>query len=102
MAELRYLANVVTLELDAEKCIGCGMCTEVCPHRVFAVEDRKARIVDRDACMECGACARNCPVGALSVHAGVGCAAAVLAGAVGRSESTCPCSQEARAVAEGQ
>jgi len=77
---LRYLANVVTLELDAAVCVGCGMCETVCPHGVFAVEERKARILDRDACMECGACARNCPVEAIRVRAGVGCAAAVLSG----------------------
>jgi len=59
MARLRYLVNVVTLELDVDKCIGCQMCTEVCPHGVSAIENEKAVIVDRDACMECGACARN-------------------------------------------
>ncbi len=41
MSSLRYLENVVTLELDAEKCIGCGMCAIVCPHRVLAVEERR-------------------------------------------------------------
>jgi ferredoxin len=45
--------------------------------------------VDRDACMECGACARNCPVAALRVRAGVGCAAAVINGALGRGGDCC-------------
>ena len=74
-----YLKNVVTLGLDVGKCIGCGMCTEVCPHAVFALREGKARIEDRDACMECGACARNCPVAAIAVSPGVGCATAILA-----------------------
>ena len=68
MGELAYLRDVVTLEYDVEKCVGCGMCTAVCPHGVIAMNDRHARIVDRDACMECGACARNCPTEALSLQ----------------------------------
>jgi ferredoxin len=74
MADFVYLKGVVTLKLSADRCIGCGMCAVVCPHRVFAVEGKKARILNRDACMECGACARNCPSDAISVRAGVGCA----------------------------
>ena len=76
--KLVYLKNVVTLALDLEKCTGCGMCVEVCPHEVFVVDRRKAFLSDQDACMECGACAANCPAAAISVQAGVGCAAAVL------------------------
>ena len=76
----RYLVNVVTLNLDVEKCNGCGMCREVCPHQVFAVEEKRARIIDRDACMECGACSLNCPTEAISVSSGVGCATLVIGG----------------------
>ncbi len=89
---LKYLENVVSLELDAAKCGGCGTCASVCPHAVFAVESGKARIVDRDACMECGACAGNCPNSAISVKSGVGCAAGVIAGWLRGTEPTCDCS----------
>ena len=74
-----YLKNVVTLSVDPQACRGCGQCVDVCPHRVLSLLDKRIAIGDRDACMECGACARNCAFGAISVRAGVGCAAALLA-----------------------
>ena len=78
MKELRYLPGVSTLGLDIGRCIGCGQCTLVCPHAVFVITDRKARIVDKDGCMECGACATNCPVEAIMVKPGVGCAGYII------------------------
>lgn len=89
---MKYLANVVSLELMAEKCTGCGRCVEVCPHGVFVLEDRRAAITDRDRCMECGACALNCAFGALQVNAGVGCAQAIIHSMIYGGEPTCDCS----------
>lgn len=39
---MKYLPNVVTLEIDHAKCTGCGACLEVCPHRVFQLVPRPA------------------------------------------------------------
>jgi NAD-dependent dihydropyrimidine dehydrogenase PreA subunit len=78
MKGFRYLDGVTSLQFDADVCIGCGMCREVCPHQVFEVEKNSVRIKDIDACMECGACMRNCPVSALIVNAGVGCATGII------------------------
>jgi ferredoxin len=83
-----YLEN--TLVLDVEKCNGCSMCVTVCPHNVFAINEHRAQIVNSTACMECGACKRNCASGAIRVHNGVGCAAAMISSALkGRKEVTC-------------
>jgi ferredoxin len=86
---MRYLESVVTLKLDAGKCIGCGRCAEVCPHRVFTVADRKAAMVDRGACMECGACQKNCPTEAITVTAGVGCAYALIRSRINGKAACC-------------
>jgi ferredoxin len=89
--KLVYLRGVSTLQLDAEACIGCGLCAEVCPHAVLVVETGKARIEALDRCMECGACARNCPVAALGVKAGVGCASAIIHSWLTGEEPSCDC-----------
>jgi ferredoxin len=86
-----YLRDVVTLHLDEERCTGCGMCLEVCPHAVLIKFNGRVRVEERDACMECGACARNCPVEAITVRSGVGCAMAVINSALGRNSSSCCC-----------
>lgn len=91
MAQLIYLKDVVTLRLDAAKCTGCGVCMEVCPQGVLERDNKKIRIGNRDACIECGACAKNCHVEALEVRVGVGCAAAVINAALGRTSSSCCC-----------
>jgi NAD-dependent dihydropyrimidine dehydrogenase PreA subunit len=87
-----YLKNVTTLSFDAEKCIGCGKCMEVCPHDVFDMNVGKARINKKDFCMECGACALNCPAYAIEVNAGVGCAAAIIMSWFTGKEPACGCS----------
>ena len=85
----QYLKNIVTLDLNPDKCIGCGMCLEVCPHGVFRLDAGKVRIQDRDGCMECGACAKNCPVAAVTVKAGAGCAYAIVKGKLSGKEPCC-------------
>jgi NAD-dependent dihydropyrimidine dehydrogenase PreA subunit len=96
MRDFVYLENVVTLKIDEEKCTGCGMCLEVCPHRVLERQASRISIQNRDACMECGACSRNCPFDALSVQTGVGCAAAVINSMLGRSDRCCCCLDDSK------
>ena len=94
MKNLVYLKDVVTLQLDENKCTGCKMCLDVCPHEVFKMNSSHVVIQNRDACMECGACSRNCSANAISVQSGVGCAAAVINSLLGRNGGDCSCGPE--------
>ncbi len=55
-------------QVDADKCIGCGRCLDVCWQEGIAMQDRKA--VKTDRCIGCGYCFQVCPTGALHVNAG--------------------------------
>jgi hypothetical protein len=41
--------------------------------------------------MECGACMKNCDYGAIAVHAGVGCAAALINAMKTGGKPVCDC-----------
>jgi NAD-dependent dihydropyrimidine dehydrogenase PreA subunit len=89
---MKYLKKVVTLEIDTEKCTGCGRCVEVCPRGVFFISERKARVSDRDLCIECGACEANCEFDAVRAGRGVGCASAIIGSMISGGEPVCECS----------
>jgi ferredoxin len=88
---VKYLSGVVTLKYFTEACTGCGRCLEVCPRGVFVRSNGKVAVTDAALCLECGACMANCPEGALTVRAGVGCAAAVLNGLLSGGGPNCDC-----------
>ena len=60
------------IEVDVEKCIGCGLCTKLCPAlNVLTVKEtkngKKLAAVDISRCIFCGNCAYNCPKGAINM-----------------------------------
>ncbi len=87
---MNQVSEINSLRYDSALCIGCGLCVDVCPHGVFALNGRLARLVRPAACMECGACQKNCPVGALWVDSGTGCASAMIRAALSGKKDAKP------------
>ncbi|HHU92196.1 MAG TPA: NADH-quinone oxidoreductase subunit NuoF [Halanaerobiaceae bacterium] len=52
--------------IDQSVCIGCTLCTRVCPVDAISGERKKPHYIDPDVCIACGACAEKCPVAAIS------------------------------------
>ncbi|MGQ9571373.1 MAG: indolepyruvate ferredoxin oxidoreductase subunit alpha [Thermodesulfovibrionales bacterium] len=57
----------MAVKVDIEKCIGCGICVDVCPVNAIKMENRKAHILE-DLCTDCSLCVGKCPVGALTLE----------------------------------
>ncbi|NCB92566.1 MAG: 4Fe-4S dicluster domain-containing protein [Clostridia bacterium] len=47
-----------------DKCIGCGICTQVCPVGKYSISEKRA-VREEGACEYCQACAQNCPQNAI-------------------------------------
>lgn len=54
------------LNIDTEKCTGCGLCVKVCPFDAMQLVNEKAEA--NEACTLCGACVKVCPVDALFIE----------------------------------
>lgn len=57
------------IEVDKEKCTGCGKCREICPKgpKIWEIKNGKAEAGNLQHCHVCTLCASKCPVGAIRV-----------------------------------
>ncbi|MFH1146376.1 MAG: electron transfer flavoprotein subunit alpha [Pseudomonadota bacterium] len=58
----------MSINLDRDKCIGCGSCADSCPYEAVAIENGIP--VFKENCVLCGICVDNCETGAISVERG--------------------------------
>lgn len=54
-----------TIQIESDKCIGCGLCIHDCTRLVIELEDNKA-VVKGSGCNMCGHCVAICPCDAVS------------------------------------
>lgn len=57
--------------VDAELCIGCALCTELCPSVFEMGEDDIAHVINPEGCKTAGCCeeaAEECPVEAITIE----------------------------------
>lgn len=54
------------IEIDAEKCNGCGECAKACHEGAIGMVDGKAKLLRDDYCDGLGDCLPTCPTGAIT------------------------------------
>ena len=55
------------IQIDEEKCDGCGQCVPACAEGSLELVDGKVRVVSENLCDGLGACLGECPNGALKI-----------------------------------
>ena len=72
--EMNIEVPKVKIYIDFDKCIGCGICVEVCPFGLpTKMFNGKYKIDNPELCTECSACKRNCIVEAVFMEEKEGC-----------------------------
>jgi len=59
------------VKIDAQTCVGCNKCVELCPIDVFIPNPQNGSppiILHADECWYCGCCACDCPTGAMKFN----------------------------------
>jgi NAD-dependent dihydropyrimidine dehydrogenase PreA subunit len=55
------------IEIDPERCDGCGLCVPSCAEGAIQIKDGKAQLVAEKYCDGLGACLKGCPNDALNI-----------------------------------
>jgi NADH-quinone oxidoreductase subunit F len=58
---------LISYNIDAEKCTGCGVCVKVCATKAITGELKKVHTIDNEKCTRCGACIQSCKFDAIYV-----------------------------------
>ena len=96
--EVRIMIRKI-VQIDKDKCNGCGACAEACHEGAIGMVDGKAQLLRDDYCDGLGDCLPACPTGAITFverEAAEYDRAAVLKNMTKKSGNGCPGSQAKR------
>jgi ferredoxin len=62
------MAKRAVIQIDQEKCDGCGLCVPSCAEGAIQIVDGKAQLMADRFCDGLGACLGECPQGALTIE----------------------------------
>ena len=78
-----HIVEIGIARVDTARCLGCGLCTRVCPKNIITMlaqetetvvmcsntqKGADARKACKNACIACKKCEKTCPNGAISVQ----------------------------------
>jgi len=53
--------NLITYDIKADKCTGCGICLRSCPVGAISGGKQEPHVIDQSKCTQCGNCFEVCP-----------------------------------------
>ncbi len=59
--------DLITYQIDPEKCTGCMLCARNCPQKCIQGEKKKPHRIETEKCIRCGICLDNCKFEAVQV-----------------------------------